>query len=410
MKRLRLLGFFLALGILCHPYYVSAKEGFSWKVVSDDSGDKVSASKPKVYTKASADAGDDEDSDDEDDKEDNDDKDSDNENKDDRDDKDNDDADDKASDDKDNDDKDKKEADDRGSSDEDEDDNDSDDEEDDDEDERDDDAIKNRKKNYPNGKSIYSSSEIEEMIEDKYKERKEALAIEDPFKKTKAVDRINSFILNFADDPLKDKTLAFLGDSITAGNGGSLTLDGSGLNYTDYIAQYTDAKIINLGIGGAPYDGYDNDDAIIYRYEDIPENTDIIVLFAGINDLFAGSEHFGSLDKPKKGTYCGDTYTTFRGIHEDYPDAHVYVVITYPNKMEDYTQFTGENWQEYADVQIELADEFDYDIINLYQEGFLDSKDSKVRNSFFLDDIHPDDLGSEVLGRHILVHILKDYL
>lgn len=387
MKRLRLLGFFLALGILCRPCYVSAEEGFSWRVVSDDPDEKASGSRHKTFTKDSA---------------------SDEDNKDNEDDENDDDADDEADDDadeSDNDDKDDEDERDRD------DDKDGEDErdDDDDEDKRDKD-VKKRKTSYPNGKSIYSSSEIEEMIEDKYKERKEALAIEDPFKKTKAVDRINSFILNFADDPLKDKTITFLGDSITAGNGGSLTLDGSGLNYTDYIAQYTDAKIINLGIGGAPYDGSDNDDAIIYRYEDIPEDTDIIVLFAGINDLFAGSEHFGSLDKPKKGTYCGDTYATFRGIHEDYPDAHVYVVITYPNKMEDYTQFTGENWQEYADVQIELADEFDYDIINLYQEGFLDSKDSKVRNSFFLDDIHPDDLGSEVLGRHILVHILKDYL
>lgn len=78
--------------------------------------------------------------------------------------------------------------------------------------------------------------------------------------------------------------------------------------------------------------------------------------------------------------------------------------------MEEYKQFTGENWQDYADVQITLADEFDYRVINLYQEGFMDSKDSKVRNAFFLDDIHPDDLGSEILGRHILVHILRDYL
>lgn len=373
MKRFVLLSLFLSFSILCCPAQVSAEEGFSWKVISDEEEAK------------DEDDREDEDSEDEDDRES-----EDSEDKEDRESEDSEDEDDRESEDsEDEDDRESEDSEDEGGKTE---------------------SSSVKKNKYPSGKSIYSRSEITKKVQDKYKERKEALAIEDPFKKTKTVDRINSFILNFADDPLEDKKIAFLGDSITAGNGGSLTLDGNGLNYTDYISQYTSAEIVNLGIGGAPYDGYDNDDAIVYRYQDIPEDTDIIVLFGGINDLFAGSEHFGSLSSPKKGTYCGDLYTTFEAIHEDYPDADVYVVITYPNKMEEYKQFTGENWQDYADVQITLADEFDYRVINLYQEGFMDSKDSKVRNAFFLDDIHPDDLGSEILGRHILVHILKDYL
>lgn len=262
---------------------------------------------------------------------------------------------------------------------------------------------------YPSG-NIYSEEETGEMISEKYRELRKAYEIEDKFRKTKEIDRIDSFILNFCGDPLKGKKIAFLGDSITAGNGGTLTPDGSGMNYTDFISKYTSAQIINLGIGGTPFDGNDNDDAIVYRYGDIPDDTDIIVLFGGINDLFAGSDHFGSLDDPQAGTYCGDIYKTFRQISKQYADADVYVVITYPNKMEDYKEYTGENWQKYANVQIELADEFGFHVIDLYKEGFLDSSDAKVRNAFFKDDIHPDDLGSEVLGRHILVHLIRNYL
>ena len=40
----------------------------------------------------------------------------------------------------------------------------------------------------------------------------------------------------------------------------------------------------------------------------------------------------------------------------------------------------------------------------------MDSGDSKIRNAFFKDDIHPDDLGSEILGRHILVHLIENYV
>ncbi len=278
---------------------------------------------------------------------------------------------------------------------------------DNDSDNRDDDN--SNKSIYPS-ETIYSKAEIEDMIAEKYEELDEAYEIEDKFKKTKTIDGIDSFILNFCGDPLQDKKIAFLGDSITAGSGGTLTPDGSGLGYTDFIAKYTSAKIINLGIGGAPFDGSNNDDALVNRYKDIPKDTDIIVLFGGINDLFAGAEHFGSPDELKEGTYCGDLYKTFQQIDKRHPDAEVYIVITYPNKMEQYQQYTDDKWQDYADVQIQLAHKFDFRIINLYEEGFLDSNDSKVRNAFFKDDIHPDDLGSEILGRHILVHLIRKHL
>ena len=353
MKKIQVLSFFLCLGILSQPLQVSAENGFSWKTV--ETGESA-----------------DDETDDEDDE--------------DKEDANEEDA----------------EADDEDSE--------SSDEDDESSDEKKVERPARSKAIYPSGKSIYSKSKISEMISEKYGELNEARYISDPFKKTKSMDRINSFILNFSGDVLANKKIAFLGDSITAGNGGTLTLDGSGLNYTDYISHYTSADIVNLGIGGTPFDGYDNDDALVYRYGDIPDDTDIIVIFAGINDLFAGSEHFGSMEDPQEGTYCGDVYKTFTHINDYYEDAEVYIVITFPNKMEEYTQFTGENWQDYADVQIELADELDFHVIDLYADGFMNSKDATVRNAFFKDDIHPDDLGSEVLGRHLLVQILKDYL
>lgn len=354
MKKLKLLCLFLCIVTLLSPVHAYAGEGFSWEIVSDEESE-LSDREERPEDEETED----EDEDDEDEE-----KNDEGEEKDDA------------------------------------------DKEDIDEGEEEDDEERTR---YPSG-NIYSKEETAQMIAEKYRELRKAYEIEDRFRKTKEIDRIDSFILNFCGDPLKGKKIAFLGDSITAGNGGTLTPDGSGMNYTDFISKYTSAEIINLGIGGTPFDGNDNDDAIVYRYGDIPEDTDIIVLFGGINDLFAGSDHFGSLDNPEAGTYCGDIYKTFDQINDQYPDADVYVVITYPNKMEDYKEYTGENWQKYADVQIELADEFDFHIIDLYKEGFMDSSDTKVRNAFFKDDIHPDDLGSEVLGRHILVHLIRDYL
>lgn len=356
MKILKGFSLFLCIGLICTPICSLAKEGLSWEIVSEkDTADE------DINDKDTED-------DDTEDKKDSDEEDREN-----------------------------------VSSDTNEDENNEEDEEEQDDDDEDESRV------YPSG-NIYSKEKTQEMISDQYAKLKEAYEIEDKFKRTKAIDRIDSFILNFIGDPLSDKKIAFLGDSITAGIGGTLTPDGSGMNYTDFIANYTSAEIINLGLGGTPIEGKDDNNAIVYRYKDIPKDTDIIVLFAGINDLFEGSDSFGSLENPERGTYCGDTLTTFQMIRKRHPNAKVYVVITYPNKMEDYKEYTGDSWQEYANIQIELAEKYDFNVIDLYKEGFLDSHDSRVRNAFFKDDIHPDDLGSEVLGRHILVHLLKEYV
>jgi len=243
-----------------------------------------------------------------------------------------------------------------------------------------------------------------------YRELKQCYDIKDAYDRVEEVDRMDREILEFCGDPLAGKKIAFLGDSITAGNGGSPSSEDRGVSYTDFIAQYTSAEIVNLGIGGTPMEGGENDDAIVHRFENIPRDTDIIVLFAGINDMFAGVEHFGTPEDLEEGTYWGDVTQIFEKIRQLYPDADVHVVITYPNEMEEYREYSGETWQRYADVQIELSKRYGYRVINLYEEGFLDSSDFKVRNHFFRDDIHPNDQGSELLGRHILVHLIERYV
>jgi lysophospholipase L1-like esterase len=388
MKKLRVICLLLCLDILCAPICTYAGEGLSWTIVSDGTADEADSGNSHMEEWEIGNDTDDKTGSANEDKSGNAES-EDNEKADEKTESENKPGEDSEKDDE----KDKPDSD-RKKSDADSDDDQS------------DDALKG---DYPSG-NIYSDSEIKEMIDEKYKELESAYEIRDRFKKTKTIDSIDSFILNFCGDPLSDKKIVFLGDSITAGNGGTLTPDGSGLDYTNFIAKYTEAEIVNLGIGGAPFEGNDNDDALVHRYTDIPGDADIIVLFAGINDLFAGSENFGSLDELEEGTYCGDIYQTFKQIHKLHPDADIHVVITYPNKMEEYKEYINENWQDYADVQIELAEKFDFHVINLYEEGFMDSGDSKIRNAFFKDDIHPDDLGSEILGRHILVHLIENYI
>lgn len=256
--------------------------------------------------------------------------------------------------------------------------------------------------------SAYSENEESQMISRKYRELREAYTIEDPFKLTKKVDTIDSFLIDFGFDPLADKKITFIGDSITAGNGGSLTPDGSKRGYPDYISLYTDAEIVNLGIGGAQVSG-ESSKAIVNRYETIPEDSDIIVFFAGVNDFLNENVSCGSKKNDEPGTFYGDLRTCFDGIKERCPEADIYVVTTFHNKLEDYSAYSGKNLGQFMTTLSEMAQKYHFHIIDLYDEGFLNSNDVRIRNTFFLDDVHPDDLGAEVLGRHILVHMLRQY-
>ncbi|MCR4706143.1 MAG: SGNH/GDSL hydrolase family protein [Lachnospiraceae bacterium] len=256
--------------------------------------------------------------------------------------------------------------------------------------------------------ATYSDAEMDRMIAQQYKALREAYNTADAFKLTKKVDKIDSFLIDFSFDPLADKKITFIGDSITAGNGGTITPDGTKRGYPDYIAQYTDATIVNLGIGGAQVSG-DSSKAIVNRYEQIPEDSDIIVFFAGINDFLNENVSCGSESHDDEGTFYGDTKTCFEGISERYPDADVYVVTTYHNRLEDYTAYSGKNMKQFMTALTELARDYGFHIIDLYEEGFLNTNHILVRNAFFTDDIHPDDLGAEVLGRHILMHLERQY-
>ncbi len=256
--------------------------------------------------------------------------------------------------------------------------------------------------------ATYSETEMDRMIAQQYKLLREAYKMEDAFKLTKKVDKIDSFLVDFGFDPLAGKKITFIGDSITAGNGGTLTPDGTKRAYPDYIAQYTDATIVNLGIGGAQISG-DSSKAVVNRYEKIPEDSDIIVFFAGVNDFLNENVSCGSEKHDDPGTFYGDTKTCFEGISERYPDADVYVVTTFHNRLEDYTAHSGKNMKQFMNVLTELARDYGFHIIDLYEEGFLNTNHILVRNAFFTDDIHPDDLGAEVLGRHILMHLQRQY-
>lgn len=191
---------------------------------------------------------------------------------------------------------------------------------------------------------------------------------------------------------LSGKKITVIGDSITEGPG-----------WLEDMAQIAGCDICNLGIGGSAIADYWDENSLILRWNQIPEDSDIIIIFAGINDYFIGN-NFG--DRGESGTYCGDTWNLFCNIGAAYPSSEKYVVLNYRSESENWEQFGGRAFEPYIEVQKQYADELGLKTIDLFSNGFLDTREANTREALAPDGVHPNEYGDEVLAYKILSEII----
>ena len=105
---------------------------------------------------------------------------------------------------------------------------------------------------------------------------------------------------------LKNKKVAFLGDSITAGCGTS----GAGKDFVALFGKMAEcAEVLNYGIGGtriAPWQPYSEnmaDGNFCGRSEELDESADIVVVFGGTNDFCHGNAPLGTPDDRTPATF-----------------------------------------------------------------------------------------------------------
>lgn len=201
---------------------------------------------------------------------------------------------------------------------------------------------------------------------------------------------------------LLNKKISIMGDSITAGVGNSKKEDGSNVSVTDFLYNHTQNDVYNLGIGGAAIGDYWDSNSFILRYDTIPNDSDIIIIFGGANDYFIGN--YGDESRKDK-TFTGDCYKTFELIKENYPNSDVFVLLTYKNRSADWNQFKDHDFDKFIKTEKQYAEELDLPLINLYEEDFLDNHDQTIKDKYFYDDIHLNDSGSEVLADRIAAEL-----
>lgn len=207
--------------------------------------------------------------------------------------------------------------------------------------------------------------------------------------------------------------IACLGDSITAA--ANLVNEE---NYRQYayparLKELLDAEeVYNLGIGGSSIGRYWAD-AYVDRYRDIPEDADIIIVMGGTNDGFCVSDkEFGNLDERAEHTFCGDLDELMSGLREHYPDADIFFVTPLPNVLHDYLMSELDYLlpqQNFADVILTMAKEYDYKVIDLYNSNILDSHDANIIENYMPDGVHGNREGYQIIAEHFAAGLIRYY-
>lgn len=227
------------------------------------------------------------------------------------------------------------------------------------------------------------------------------------FEKTQEVYDVNKSIeaLNCYD--FSDTKIAFLGDSITAGNGGVYNEYGVLNSYANYTCDILGAKYYNYSIPGSCLGSVDGYDGMCYRVDTIPEDMDIVVVFGGFND-FNQKAFFGD-DTCSEGSFTYDCRNLFEKLSKKFPDKPVYIIICYKNIAEEIDDTNPTPFNYYLSYQRQLAKEYGFKTIEMHEVNFMNNNNPDVAQTYFSDNIHPNDAGYRSLARFVASEIIADY-
>lgn len=239
--------------------------------------------------------------------------------------------------------------------------------------------------------------------------------ITDSLDKTKKINQMDKQILANNAYDFSDKTIVFIGDSITEGITSSIDQNGNYVSYVTYVNSYLHfGNVLNHGMGGRMFAQYGGDElSLAMNFENVTNiNSDIIVVFAGVNDYLCTppNKHFGSVkDTMSTGNFCGAVRYFMKQLKEYYGDREIFFVTMYDiNKKPNctYADFNGQpTLGDFMEAERQLAKEFGFNIIDLYGTGFMDCSTKEASDYYLRDGLHPKDNGSIALGEHIAAEL-----
>ena len=264
----------------------------------------------------------------------------------------------------------------------------------------------------------YSEGELNARREQQknFAEARETLySLPNSKEKTEEINQMDRQILANNAYNLLGKNIVFRGDSITEGITSAIDQNGNPVSYVTYANSYLRFnRVLNHGLGGRMFSDYGGEElSLTANFGNVTNiDSDIIVVFAGINDYLCVAEgkRFGDVyNKESTAGYCGSVRMFMKQLQQYYGDRDIFFVMMYNTSKKSQGTCTDVEEQptfnDYLEVQRILAKEYGFHVIELYNIGFMDCSDKESSDYYLRDGLHPKDNGNIVLGEHIAAEL-----
>ena len=201
-----------------------------------------------------------------------------------------------------------------------------------------------------------------------------------------AREKIKNYLLN----PLKDKTLLVIGDSISDNR---LT-NYCTIHYYDYLKINEKMNITMDGCNGTGYTkGYSDYLSIPQRINNRPEESfDYIIIFAGTNDWWEGNVEIGAKGDTEN-TFYAYLKETYDLLVNKYPLSNILIATPIRRSTNSATNSNGETLEQYCNAILDMAHEYGFATIDLYNQSGLNPQIAINKTTYFFDNTHPNNAG-----------------
>ena len=202
---------------------------------------------------------------------------------------------------------------------------------------------------------------------------------------------------------LQGKIINVLGDSITQGVGTTAPEH----IYHAVLAEMVGAKEVrNFGISGtrlARQYGADNYPwPFTERYQDMPDDADLVIVFGGTNDYGHGDAPFGTFGDRTADTFMGACHVLFEGLIKKYPRARIVVLTPLQTSYDQNPSGnSGKPLVAYVDAIMEVAAHYSLPVLDLYRTSGICPRIPEQLELFMPDGLHPNDAGAYRVGERL---------
>ncbi len=207
---------------------------------------------------------------------------------------------------------------------------------------------------------------------------------------------------------LQGKTVAFLGDSITEGQGTS----GSKHRYDTLTGKAMGFRPLNYGIGGTriahQHTASEKPRWDLYfcgRAYNIAPSADLILVFGGTNDYGHGDAPFGTMKDMTPDTYCGAVDFLMNLLKERYPKSRL-AFLTPIRRLggeapyiHPYKQPDARPLWDYAQVILEKGRQYGIPVLDTYNGLDIDPNVEADCAAYTVDGTHLNDAGHQKLAQ-----------